>query len=154
MLEYCPTSSIAIHNRSRLPPYYELCQPSTDTTRCGARARSSLDRALRMTENFSRPASRVSMVDNPAFSGDGTGHLFFLAAFLSCLVVAEIVSAIASNDFSCAQTRTYATAGRAWFIDRRLATNSYNKTNGVAFAANSCGTGLWVFSAVYRRSVC
>ena len=89
---------------------------------------------------------------NHAFAGDGTGHLF-LVACLSCLVD-EIVFAIASNDFSCAITRKDSTAGRAWFIDRSLATSSYNETNGIAFAADACGTGLSVFAAVYRRSLC
>ena len=89
---------------------------------------------------------------NHAFAGDGTGHLFFLVAFLCCLV-AEIVSTISSNAFSCKHLRKWARATKNWFIDGSLATISYNKTNGVAFAADSCGTGVWVFAAVYWRSL-
>ena len=91
----------------------------------------------------------VDEISNPGIAGDGTGHVFLVAS-LSCLV-AEIVSTIVSNAFSCAQTRKDATAARHWFIYGSPATNNYNKTNGVAFAADSCGTGLWVFAAVYRR---
>ena len=78
--------------------------------------------------------------------------MFCLVASLSGLV-AEIVSTIVSNAFSCAQTRKYATAARYWFIYGSPAANSYNQTKWVAFAAVSCGTGLWVFATVYGRSL-
>ena len=88
---------------------------------------------------------------NHAFAGDGTGHLFFLVAFLCCLV-AEIVSTIVSNAFSCAQTRLYATAARHWFISVVQPSIAITKQMRVAFAADSCG-GMWVFAAVYWRSL-
>ena len=66
-------------------------------------------------------------ISNPGIAGDGTGHVFLVAS-LSCLV-AEIVSTIVSNAFSCAQTRKDATAARHWLIYGSPAANSYNKTN-------------------------